>query len=143
VLKKKRQPPARRFKTSDYALIAEFRYLLRKFHAFSEEAARKAGLSPQQHQALLAIKGNATGEQMSIGDLAERLSIRPHSAVGLVNRLVAAKLAIRAADPSDQRRVALKLSKEAEALLAGLTEVHRDELRRLAPVLRRTLKAIE
>lgn len=126
---------------SDYRLLAEFRFLLRKFLAFSEEAAREAGLAPQQHQALLAIKG--FDGPMTIGDLAERLAIRHHSAVGLVARLVDAKLVIRDDDLSDRRRVTLALSHKAETVLAKLTAVHRDELRRLAPVLRTILKDIE
>lgn len=126
---------------SDYRLLAEFRFLLRKFLAFSEEAARGAGLAPQQHQALLAIKGH--NGPMTIGDLAERLAIRHHSAVGLVDRLVDARLVIRDDDLSDRRRVALALSRKAETVLAKLTAAHRDELRRLAPVLRTILMEIE
>lgn len=127
-------------RASDYRLLAEFRFLLRQFLAFSEEAAREAGLAPQQHQALLAIKGY--DGPMTIGDLAERLAIRHHSAVGLVDRLVEAQLVIRDDDPADRRRVALSLSRKAETVLAKLTAAHRDELRRLAPMLKTLLHEI-
>lgn len=132
---------SRPLKASDYRLLAEFRYELRKFLAFSEAAAREAGLAPQQHQALLAIKGSAAA--MSLGDLADRLAIRHHSAVGLADRLVRAKLVERHPDASDRRRVTLALTSKAEAILAGLTATHRNELRRLAPILREILTEIE
>lgn len=122
-------------KQSDYRLLAEFRHLLRKFLVFSEEAARKAGLSPQQHQALLAIKGFAGGPLPTIGDLAGQLAIRHHSAVGLADRLVKARLLKREPDPADRRRVALVLTPKAERILEKLSAAHRDELRRLAPML--------
>ncbi|HEY5347214.1 MAG TPA: helix-turn-helix domain-containing protein, partial [Rhizomicrobium sp.] len=75
---------AKNLRPEDYRLLAEFRHLMRQFLAFSESAATKAGLAPQRHQALLAIKG--FGGALTIGELAERLSIRPNSAVGLVDR---------------------------------------------------------
>ncbi|MDE2266640.1 MAG: MarR family transcriptional regulator [Alphaproteobacteria bacterium] len=126
---------------ADYRLLAEFRRLLRQFLAFSEAEALDAGLSPQQHQALLAIKG-AEGPT-TIGDLAERLSIRHNSAVGLVDRLEKMRLLTRLADPADGRRVTLALSDDAEKLLAGLTAAHRDELRRLTPLLKPLLNKLE
>src|SRR5690348_10750657 len=73
---------------ADYETLSELRYLMRRFAAFSEAAAREAGLTPQQHQALLAIRGFPGTTRASIGDLARRLNIRHHSVVGLVNRLV-------------------------------------------------------
>ena len=73
---------------SDYRLLAEFRHHLRAFTAFSEDAARAAGLAPQQHQALLAIKGAASAEDATVGFLAEELLLQPHSAAELAERMV-------------------------------------------------------
>jgi len=127
----------------DYRLLAEFRHQLRVFTAFSETAARKAGLAPQQHQALLAIKGFPAGAAPTIGELAERLVIRHHSAVELVDRLVEARLVARYHDSDDARRVGLVLTKRAEEMLARLSIAHHEELRRMAPMLRTVLAELE
>jgi DNA-binding MarR family transcriptional regulator len=117
----------------DYRLLAEFRHVLRQFLLFSETAAKGAGLAPQQHQALLAIKG--FGGEFTVGDLAEKLAIRPNSAVELVDRLAALKLLRRQADAEDRRRVMLLLTPKAENLLESLTAAHRRELKKFAPLL--------
>lgn len=124
----------------DYRTLAQFRYLLRQFAAFSEDAALEAGLTPQQHQALLAIKGFPGRRRVTVGELAERLNIRPHSAVGLVDRLAARGLVRRRPDRADRRQVWIELTRRAEAQLTRLSLAHRDELRRLAPLLRDVLK---
>jgi DNA-binding MarR family transcriptional regulator len=121
---------------ADYQTLSELRYLMRRFAAFSEAEARSAGLTPQQHQALLTIRGFPGGGRATIGNLAERLSLRPHSAVGLVDRLVSKGLLQRHVDRADRRRVRLGLTRKSQALLSGLSLAHRDELRRLAPLLR-------
>jgi DNA-binding MarR family transcriptional regulator len=126
----------------DYAALARFRFLLRGFVAFSEEAARAAGLTPQQHQALLAIRGFAAPQGFAIGDLAHRLQIRHHSAVGLADRLEEAGLLKRKPDPEDGRRVRLDLTPKAQRLLARLTAIHRDELRRLSDDLKPLLAGL-
>jgi DNA-binding MarR family transcriptional regulator len=118
-----------------YRTLAAFRHTLRQFLAFSEDAARAAGLPPQQHQAILAIKGQARGEAMSVGDLAEHLLVRHNSAVELVNRLVSARLVVRVADKQDRRRVTLALTAKAEKILAELSAAHLAELRRSGPLL--------
>lgn len=133
----------RREAPPDYRLLAEFRRVLRQFLAFSESAAREAGLTPQQHQALLAIEGFEDDRLPTVGDLAKRLVIRHHSAVGLVDRLAREGLVARQDDATDRRRVTLTLTKKAERLLAGLSAAHRDELRRLAPLLKTLLARIE
>jgi DNA-binding MarR family transcriptional regulator len=125
----------RELKPADYRLLAEFRRLLRQFLVFSEQQAAEVGLAPQQHQALLAIKGYERGAP-TVGDLAERLAIRHNSAVGLVNRLVHAGYVTRRSDPADKRRVTLTLTGAGEAILRKLTAAHRAELRRLAPLLK-------
>jgi DNA-binding MarR family transcriptional regulator len=123
----------------DYQVLAEFRYLLMRFAAFSEQAAHAAGLAPRQHQALLAIKGYPGGADVTIGDLAARLGIRHHSTVGLVDRLVSGGYLARRGDPRDRRRTLLSLTAAGEQALAGLSVAHRQELRRVAPLLKSLL----
>lgn len=126
----------------DYETLSELRYLMRRFAAFSEAEARSAGLTPQQHQALLAIRGFPGSGRATIGELAERLSLRPHSTVGLVDRLVSKGLLRRHVDRADRRRVRLGLTRRSQSLLAGLSLAHRDEVRRLAPLLRALLERL-
>lgn len=133
----------RRLGKDDYTTLAEFRYLLRQFGAFSEEAARAAGLTVQQHQALLAIKGFPGRDQVTVGELAERLNLKHHTVVGLVDRLAGRNLIHREHDKMDRRRVMIVLTANAEAVLLGLSLAHRDELRRLAPLLRELLERVE
>jgi DNA-binding MarR family transcriptional regulator len=127
----------------DYETLAEFRYVLRQFGAFSEAAARQAGLTAQQHQALLAIKGFPGREAVTIGELAQRLNLKHHSVVGLLDRLSGRGLIQRRHDEADRRRVMIELTTQAETLLLELSLVHRDELRRLAPLLRSLLQGVE
>jgi DNA-binding MarR family transcriptional regulator len=128
---------------ADYETLSEFRYLMRRFAAFSEAAAREAGLTPQQHQALLAVRGFPGSARANIGDLAQRLNIRHHSVVGLVDRLVSKGLLQRQVDPVDRRRVLVALTDKSKTLLEGLSRAHREELRRVAPMLRGLLASIE
>jgi DNA-binding MarR family transcriptional regulator len=126
----KRQPTQ-----ADYEALSEFRYLIRCFLEFSQNAARAAGLAPRQHQALLAIRGYPGGGLIAVGDLAERLRVKHHSAVELIDRLAAAGLVKRVVDPADQRRVLLKLTSRAEKYLAELSAAHLGELSRIEPLL--------
>jgi DNA-binding MarR family transcriptional regulator len=130
-----------RLRKEDYRLLAEFRHLMRQYLSFSEQAAAGAGLAPQRHQALLAVKG--LGKAATVGALAERLCIRPNSAVGLVNRLVAARLLRRRGDRADRRRVILTLTPMAEKKLRALATAHRRELSRLAPLLKPLLAQVQ
>jgi DNA-binding MarR family transcriptional regulator len=132
-------PPARPLADADYERLAEFRYLLRQFLIFSEDAAEQAGLTAQQHQALLAIKGFGRERPLTTGELAERLGIRHHSAVGLIDRLLSKSLVKRQSGAEDRRQVLLSLTPKAESLLARLSAAHRDELERLAPLLQTLL----
>jgi DNA-binding MarR family transcriptional regulator len=116
-----------------YEALAAFRRALREFVAFSETAAHEAGLTPQQHQAILAIRARRT--PMSIGELAEELSIRPNSAHDLAGRLVKSDLVTRSEADDDHRRIDLRLTTKAEAILAALSAAHLDELRRRRPLL--------
>ena len=124
----------------DYAALAAFRQSLREFLSFSEEAARKAGLPPQQHQALLAIRGFGAGRGVTVGDLAGHLLLKHHTAVGLADRLVRAKLVVRTHDPADRRRVLLTLTAKADRVLTALSAAHLVEMRRNAPALGRLIR---
>lgn len=126
----------------DYQKLAEFRYLLRHFLIFSEKAAAQSGLTAKQHQALLAIKGWGGPGPVTAGLLAERLGIKPHSAVGLIDRLAAKGLVLRKTSEDDRRQVRILATPAAEVLLASLSKVHWDEIRRLAPLLKTLLDAL-
>jgi len=127
---------------SEYRVLSRFRFALRVFLRFSEQAARDAGLTPNQHQLLLAVRGFPDGAP-AISDVAEWLQLRHHSTVELVDRAVEAGLVLRRTDPEDRRRQRLTLTREGERLLASLSAAHREELRRfraeMADVLRELL----
>ena len=125
----------------DYRTLADFRFELRRFLHFSEGAAKGAGLSPQQHQALLAIRAGAV-EGMLVGELAERLMLKPHSMSELVDRLEVRGLVSRRQEADDKRRVHIVLTDHAREILATLSTDHRAELRRLKPLLQRLLDAL-
>ena len=127
---------------AEYEVLAEFRYTLRQFMSFSENAAEEIGLTPQQHQALLAIKGFPGREQITVGELSERLQIKHHSAVGLIDRLEAENLIDRSAGLTDRRKVFISLTGRGLSILEKLSTIHREELRRLGPQLRLLLKRI-
>ena len=137
-----RSPDRRPVEKADYETLASFRYALRQFLGFSSEAAQSVGLTPQQHQALLAIKGFPGRERVTIGELAERLRIRHHSAVGLVDRLTAQDLVSREQGESDRRQVIVALTARGGELLERLSVIHREELRRIGPRLRMLLEAL-
>lgn len=124
----------------DYTALAEFRYLLRCFLDFSEGEAKRMGLTPRQHQALLVIKGYGRGKPINVGDLAARLKIQHNSAVELASRLTESGLVERRPDSADQRRVLLSLTKAAERHLAKLSTAHLDELSRIRPMLEDILR---
>ncbi|WP_447764071.1 MarR family transcriptional regulator [Sphingopyxis panaciterrae] len=125
----------------DYAALADFRHALRGFQAFSESCAAEQGLTPQQHQALLAIRAAASGPP-TVGEVARRLMLKPHSATGLVNRLEEQGWIDRIASTDDRRRARLELTARARAALAALSAAHRDEIRRMRPMLEAMLAAI-
>lgn len=125
-----------------YETLAAFRYALRRFIHFSEEAARATGITPQQHQALLAIKGFPGRDAVTVGDLAERLQLRHHSVVGLVDRLVVEKLVMRVPAKEDRRQVLVQLTPRGEKTLAMLSALHREQLQQIGPELGRLLERI-
>ena len=120
---------------TEYQTLAEFRYQLRRFLRFSEQAARAAGLEPQQHQLLLAVKGLPEGSKATISVLAERLQIAHHSTVELIDRLVERGYIQRCRDEADQRRVLVSLTLQGEEVLRNLSLAHRAELRSTGPAL--------
>jgi DNA-binding MarR family transcriptional regulator len=133
----KKTPPG----AIDYQALADFRFEIRRFLNFSERLAHASGIEPQQHQALLAIKGLPAHRVATIGVLAERLLIQHHSAVELVNRLEAKRLLRRARGVADRREVVLTLSRRGETLLKQLTHPHHAELQSARPRLLTALEA--
>src|SRR5512146_3314164 len=125
---------------TDYRALAEFRYQIRRFVRFSERAAREAGLEPQQHQLLLAVKGLPDGDRATIGNVAERLQIQHHSAVELVHRLARRGMVVRKREGSDRREVQIQLTSRGEKILRDLSVHHRDELKTTGPELVGALK---
>ena len=114
---------------SDFQRLAAFRLALRRFAAKADSNARAGGLTPQQYQALLSIKGGYAGrEEISIGELAEHLMLKNHSAVELVGRLVKAGLVVRTPSPEDRRRICLRITPKGEAILRQLVHANLGEL---------------
>lgn len=114
----------------DYRTLAAFRKRLRQFLAFSEAAAKDAGLTPNQHQLLLAVRGHPGPGKPSISDAADALCLQLHSTTELVGRAVDEGLIDRQRDPTDARRVLLSLTEQGNRKLAALSHLHRHELQR-------------
>jgi DNA-binding MarR family transcriptional regulator len=127
---------------SDYEALAEFRYQMRRFVHFSENAARQAGIEPQQHQLMLAIKGKPDGQEPRIAYLAERLQIQHHSTVELVDRMAKKGLITRSRGDQDRREVYVQLTARGDRILGELTKDMRAELRSAAPALVSTLRKL-
>ncbi len=120
---------------ADYAHLADFRYTVRRYLEFSAKAAGAEGLTPQQHQALLVIRGSP-GAVASVGRLAERLCLRHNTAVELAQRLETAGMITRHPDEDNRRSVQLALTASGEAKLEVLSQAHRHELRQIGPEMR-------
>lgn len=127
---------------SDYQALAEFRYQLRQFLHFSEQAARRAGIEPAQYQLMLAIKGMPGGMRPRIRELAARLQIKHHSTVELINRLEAGGFVSRERAQGDRREVLLTLTPKGERVLAELALHHHEQLQSKAPSLVNTLRRV-
>jgi DNA-binding MarR family transcriptional regulator len=124
----------------DYSRLFEFRLGIRKFLHAMEKHAAAAGITPAQHQLLLAIRGHGGGEPPSISDLSAHLLLKHHSMVELVNRAEAAGLVVRRPDPRDHRVVRIELSPKGAELIVELSERHLDEVERVLPSLRPLVK---
>jgi DNA-binding MarR family transcriptional regulator len=126
----------------DYRALAEFRHQLRRFIAFSESAARKVGLEPRQHQVLLALRGLPDNVEPTVQVLADRLVLKHHTVVELLDRLEAEGLIRRNRSTDDRRRAVIAISARGLELLRKLSDSHLDELRSLAPALVGSLNGV-
>ena len=122
--------------------MAELRYQIRKFLRFSENAARQAGIEPQQHQLLLAIRGLPDGASPTIGVLAERMQLQHHSTVELVDRLVDRNFLCRLRSTNDRRQVLVKLTHDGEEFLQKLSLHHLEELQSAGPTFVKVLNSL-
>jgi DNA-binding MarR family transcriptional regulator len=130
------------FSITQYRQLAELRFQLRHFLQFSEQAARANGLEPQQHQLMLAIKGLLPATSPTVSALANRLCLKHHSTVELINRLVDRGAAVRRPCPQDRRQVLVELTPLGEELLETLAALHSEELDQLAPKLLHALAKV-
>jgi DNA-binding MarR family transcriptional regulator len=126
----------------EFRALAEFRYQIRIFLNGSEEAARNADLEPQQYLLMLALRGLPAGRESSIREVAERMQLRHHSVVELVDRLERRQLLRRERSKSDRRQVILHLTPRGEKILTRLAKQRISELRTAAPALVRALTAV-
>lgn len=125
----------RRLDDEDFAKLLAFRTALRRFNRWSEVQAKAVGLTHAQHQLLLAVKGHDDPRGPTIGEVADYLMLRHHSAVELVNRAEASGFVERERDRTDGRVVRLHLTALGESRITALTALHLSELKRLAPLL--------
>jgi DNA-binding MarR family transcriptional regulator len=116
---------------ADFEQLSEFRYQMRRFERFSEQAAQGEGITPLQYLLLLHIKGYPERDWATVGELAERLQSQHHGVVALVSRCEALNLVRRQISETDRRQVEVHLEKAGERVLARLAELHRAELRSL------------
>jgi DNA-binding MarR family transcriptional regulator len=124
---------AKNINSSDFQAMAELRYQIRRYLRFSETAARQAGIEPQQHQLLLAIRGLPDHLKPTVGVLAERMQLQHHSTVELIDRLVERNLICRLRATDDRRQVLVKLTREGEEFLKTLSLYHLQELQSAGP----------
>src|SRR5947209_17762671 len=127
---------------TEYRALADFRYHIRRYLRFSEQAAQQSGLEPQQYQFLLAVKGIPDEVRATVGELAGRMQIQHHSTVELVDRMAERGLLVRKRGSEDRREVIVQLSAKGDKLLRDLVMHHRSELRELAPNLAQALRKI-
>jgi DNA-binding MarR family transcriptional regulator len=118
----------------DYEALASFRYAMRKFLRFSkEELAARAKLTPEQYEALLAIRAFAPKRGLTIGELSERLQVKHHTAISLVDKLAARNLIVRRPSTDDRRVVCVQLTRKGRGMLASVAAIHRRELKTRSP----------
>lgn len=129
------QEDVRPLDKADFEALARFRSGIRRYLRFSEVTVRSHGVSPQQYQLMLALKGAPGRDWARIGELAEWLQLRHHSVVELVTRAQGSDLVRRGPDPDDARAVRVRLTEHGEQVLARLTALHRAELARMGTVL--------
>lgn len=120
----------------DYATLLAFREALRRFVHWTEDEARRLGVTPAQHQLMLCVRGNPDRRGPTIGEVADSMVLRHHSAVELVDRAVSAGVVLRHSDPDDARATRVRLTSKGSRLLRQLSLAHQEEVRRLGALLR-------
>src|SRR5690349_863484 len=131
-------------RAKDYIALGAFRYAMRKFLRFSKDLlAARANLTPEQYEALLAIKASSQAGGMTVGQISERLQVRHHTAVSLIDKLEARKLVLRKRTNTDRRTVNVQLTKAGNTLLSRLALIHYHEFRRRAPGMIATLQRLK
>ena len=127
----------------DYEALATFRYAMRKFLRFSkEELKAKAELTPEQYEALLAIRAFAPKRGLTIGELSERLQVKHHTAISLVDKLEARALIVRRPSTEDRRVVCVQLTRKGRGMLASVAAIHRRELKTRSPEMIEALERL-
>ena len=132
-----------RLRQSDFERLLQLRTGLRRFLRWSEKQAQAAGLTPAQHQLLLAIKGHPGRSDPTVGDVADHLVLRPHSASELIARAATAGLVVRTSDPNNGSVVRVSLTPTGVRKLNALAETHLQELAHLAPTMQALWRALE
>lgn len=136
------EPRTRLAAPIDYRALAEFRHQLRRYSTFTEHVARAAGVEPQHHQLLIALKGLPSEQRPVVGALAERLQLKHHTVVGLLDRMVSQGWIRRRKSVVDRREIIVELTASGERLLSRLGESHHAELESVGPALVRVLDGI-
>jgi DNA-binding MarR family transcriptional regulator len=127
----------------DYEALAAFRYAMRKFLRFSKETLARAKLTPEQYEALLAIKSSAGPNGITVGELSERLQVKHHTAVSLIDKLAARKLVTKERATDDRRLVYIKLTGLGGSVLPRLAAIHRREIRHRSPEMIHALRRLK
>ena len=127
----------------DYIALAGFRYALRKFLRFSKEFLASRDLSPEQYEALLAVRSFASEAGLLVGQLSERLQVRHHSTVALTKKMVARGLVTKERSSTDRRQVAIRLTQAGREALEAMAVVHREALRLYTPEIMAALRYLE
>jgi DNA-binding MarR family transcriptional regulator len=140
---KRGKPPGdAQLSDAEYIALGEFRHSMRRFLQFSEAGAQEHGISSQQHQALLAVRAHAGPEAMTVGELADCLLIKNHSAVELVARMAERKLIDRQDSAEDRRRVLLRLLPLGEEVLEAISMRNLRQLNETGDILARILRTV-
>jgi len=113
----------------DYDALGAFRYAMRKFLRFSKDALAAAKVTTEQYEALLAVKTRSNSEGITVGELSERLQVKHHTAVSLLDKLVAHRLVVRRRASEDRRQVHINLTSRGDSVLARMAALHRREIR--------------